>query len=115
MGRNRRQLLTGTYPAGFTITTVQAPHSPSAQPSLAPVNPRERTKSRSVACVEAFLMLTGLPFSRNSICIGGSPWVLLKLYSIQGDQDAAVRTNTSRTERVWRNMSRSAGSLILAA
>ena len=52
-GSGMRQLFTMRYalaasPCSATNATAQAPHSPSAHPSLAPVRPRARRKSRSV-------------------------------------------------------------------
>jgi hypothetical protein len=44
-----------------TSITVHAPHSPSAQPSFAPVRPCPRTASRSVASPRGAVMLTGRP------------------------------------------------------
>ena len=52
--------------AGRATSTEQAPHSPSAQPSLHPVNPRSRNQSSAVVCVgtpssEALCPLTVTP------------------------------------------------------
>src|SRR2546425_10321855 len=48
------------------MTTVQAPHSPSAQPSLAPVRPRARRNSNNVVCGLKPSARTVLPLRRNS-------------------------------------------------
>ena len=52
--------------AGRATSTEQAPHSPSAQPSLHPVSPRSRNQSSAVVCVgtpssEALCPLTVIP------------------------------------------------------
>src|ERR1035441_5344903 len=63
---------------GFTIRTVQAPHSPSAQPSLEPVSPFERTKSSSVVDGGRPWATTGWPFNRKRIwcCPASSSGIL---------------------------------------
>ena len=40
--------------AGVARSMAQAPHSPSAQPSLLPVSPFSRSHSRAVVCAVAF-------------------------------------------------------------
>src|SRR5215471_11145030 len=56
-------------PFCFTTTTAQAPHSPSAQPSLDPVSPRSRRKSSSVVC-KVGSASTRSPLRRNSTLAG---------------------------------------------
>src|SRR5450432_2128192 len=51
---------------GRTIATAQAPHSPSAQPSLAPVSPRARSNSSSVVWAENPSAQIACPFKTNS-------------------------------------------------
>src|ERR1051326_3899773 len=53
------------------MTMVQAPHSPAAHPSLAPVWPRARTNSSRVVCGANPLAQTARPLRVNSICMGG--------------------------------------------
>jgi hypothetical protein len=52
--------------SGGATSTAHEPHSPSAQPSLHPVNPRSRNQSSAVVCVgtpssEALCPLTVTP------------------------------------------------------
>src|ERR1051325_5965536 len=71
MGSSMRQLLKGTKrlpaPEGLTMRTVQAPHSPSAQPSLEPVRRWERMKSRRVVEGGTPWACTSRPFKRKWI------------------------------------------------
>ena len=71
IGNKTRQLLKGTnrepVPYGFTSNMVQAPHSPSAQPSFEPVNPWARTKSSSVVGVGTAAARIGFPLSSKAI------------------------------------------------
>src|SRR5580692_10522799 len=66
MGASIRQLLTARYalPPGVsaTVRTVHAPHSPSAQPSFAPVSPRSRSRSSSVVWTPQSLTVILRPF-----------------------------------------------------
>ena len=48
------------------MATEHAPQSPSAQPSLVPVNPQARKNSSNVVFGEMFPILTGLSFNLNS-------------------------------------------------
>ena len=73
VGSSRMQALTGRQSrpppaAGAATTTVQAPQSPSAQPSLVPVSRRRsRRNSSSVVCGAASATSTRSPFRRNRI------------------------------------------------
>ena len=68
IGRNRMQALTARRrsPARDRTTTVQAPQSPSAQPSLVPVSRRtRRSHSSSVVGGGTPATSTGSPFCKN--------------------------------------------------
>ncbi len=72
-------------PSGRATRTEQAPHSPSAQPSFAPVRPRRRRKSSAV-------VLVGTPDSAR-----GSP-----LTVIRGSVISLPRSRTARpSPRAW--------------
>src|SRR3954451_2860229 len=49
--------------AGRATMTEQAPHSPSAQPSLAPVRPQPRRKSSALVCSGTPSSARGSPFT----------------------------------------------------
>ena len=48
------------------IATAQAPHSPSAQPSLVPVRPRARSHWRRVTLAAGRACVHGRPFSTKA-------------------------------------------------
>jgi hypothetical protein len=53
-------------PLGHTNKTAHAPHSPSAQPSFAAINPLERMKSRRTVCGGSPSKDTTCPLSLKS-------------------------------------------------
>ncbi len=59
-----QEFIASCLPSARSSTTVQAPQSPSAQPSLVPLSPRwSRSQSSTVVIGDTLETSTGAPFS----------------------------------------------------
>ena len=106
-GSSRMQALTGFHlsrpaPVSSASTTVHAPQSPSAHPSLVPVSRRSsRRYSSNVVCGRNPLIATGAPLSSRRIDVGED---ISKLFAISsraclgGSRDLVDSKATSATD-----------------